>query len=215
MVKTKKNNYADFEFEVEEYIDVETKKTVKLGLNFRKIYDPYYSEGQSEQRVYLSEEEYKKSKRKVKKELKKDKKGTSITGNKKKKQNIKFKDRLRWSDGRFMSNAEMEGLSEIAKQQGKRTKTLAKKYQRGDIIEVITNSYNQHNAKQLILDANEKNKNLFVNIKLDSGETFAFQGENILNDATLQSVLNQQLNQTYYSIFDFVGKYKGGDNEEK
>tara|TARA_R100001443_G_scaffold100288_2_gene107657 strand:- start:5415 stop:6044 length:630 start_codon:yes stop_codon:yes gene_type:complete len=209
MVKAKKNiDSVDFEFEVEEYLDVETKKTVKLSLNFRKIYDPYYSKAETTQRIYLTEDEYKKTKRKTKKDLKKNKKGF-----KKQPLKITFKERLRWSDGRFLSNAEMESLSEIAKQQGRRTKTLAKEYQRGDIIEVIQNNYNQHNAKQLILDANQKNKDLIVNIILDDGTTYDFQGEDILNNSTVQTILNQQLNQTYYSIFDYGKKYKGGEKK--
>jgi hypothetical protein len=52
-----------------------------------------------------------------------------------------------------------------------------------------------------------------VNIILDDGTTYDFQGEDILNNSTVQTILNQQLNQTYYSIFDYGKKYKGGEKK--
>ena len=55
----------------------------------------------------------------------------------------------------------------------------------------------------------QKNKELIVNIILDDGTTYDFPGEDILNNSTVQTILNQQLNQTYYSIFDYGKKYKG------
>ena len=64
----KKNNYADFEFEIEEQVDVKTKKPVKLTLNFKKIYDPFLVSPKG--KVVLTEDEYKKQKRSARKKAK-------------------------------------------------------------------------------------------------------------------------------------------------
>ena len=68
--KAQKKDSPDFEFEVEEHIDIKTKKPVKLNLNFRKIYDPYFSPAKSSKRIYLTEDEYKKQKRSGRKKSK-------------------------------------------------------------------------------------------------------------------------------------------------
>ena len=101
----------------------------------------------------------------------------------------------------------MEGLRELAKKKKTTAKKLASKHQQGQLLQVLSNNYNQHNAKQLILDANKKNKNLIVNIVLDTGKTYAFSGANLLSNPELNNILDQQLNQTYYSIFNY-GKDK-------
>lgn len=193
---------VDFEFEVEEHLDVKTKKPVKLNLNFRKIYDPYFSPAKSSKRTYLTEDEYKKHKKSARKKSKA--KAKKI---KKKPLKISGKKRLHWSNGKFVSNAEMEGLRELAKKKKTTAKKLASKHQQGQLLQVLSNNYNQHNAKQLILDANKKNKNLIVNIVLDTGKTYAFSGANLLSNPELNNILDQQLNQTYYSIFNY-GKDK-------
>ena len=120
----KKNNYADFEFEIEEQVDVKTKKPVKLTLNFKKIYDPFLVSPKG--KVVLTEDEYKKQKRSARKKSKA--KAKKI---KKKPLKISGKKRLHWSNGKFVSNAEMEGLKELAKKKKTTAKKLASKHQQG------------------------------------------------------------------------------------
>ena len=59
----------------------------------------------------------------------------------------------------------MEALTEISKRLKIQKKTLASQNKKGSILKVLTSSYNQHNAKKLILETNQANPKLFLNLK--------------------------------------------------
>ena len=208
----------DFQVKVEEYKDVsgKDKKTLKLNIDFTEISNATYTpQDKDSNRVELNPDEYEAFKSFGRKKARENQKKVN-----KKVFKIPQKQRLRWKDGQFLSNAEMEALTEISKRLKIQKKTLASQNKKGSILKVLTSSYNQHNAKKLILETNQANPKLFLNLKLSNGKTYSFRGKNILANKNLNKLLDKELNQGYYAVRKFGEKYdndknNSNDNQKK